>query len=177
MTNPDPHNARAAQGRFIRTRDTAERDAEAARLRERGLSFPAIATELGFTDRGTARRAVQRVLKETVQEAGDELRKMELARLDAELVRLNALEESVRAVLERKHITVNNGKVIYVGDEPLEDDVPVLQAVDRLLKIEESRRRNGESRRKLLGLDEPVKTQVSGGVKYEIVGVDMGKLT
>ena len=26
--------------------------------------------------------------------------------------------------------------------------------------------------RKLLGLDQPVKTQVSGGVTYEVVGID-----
>ncbi|WP_093803877.1 hypothetical protein [Streptomyces sp. Wb2n-11] len=44
----------------------------------------------------------------------------------------------------------------------MEDDAPVLQAIDRLVKIDDARRRNGERRAKLNGLDMPVKTEVSG---------------
>jgi hypothetical protein len=73
------------------------------------------------------------------------------------------MEESVRQVMARKHITVNNGRVIRAPnpdtgeDEPVEDDTFVLQAVDRLNRIEESRRKASESIRRLLGLDAAVK--------------------
>jgi hypothetical protein len=51
----------------------------------------------------------------------------------------------------------------------LEDDAPVLAAVDRLLRIQ-------ERRAKLLGLDAPVRADVGGKLSYEIVGVDLGQL-
>jgi hypothetical protein len=47
----------------------------------------------------------------------------------------------------------------------LADDAPVLNAVDRLVKI-------SESRRKLLGLDAPAKVQSEGTVRYSIDGVN-----
>ena len=135
-------------GRFVRTVDTAERDAEAARLRTRGYSYQQIADELGWVSRGDAYRAVQRVLADTVKEAGDEVRAIELARLDG-------LHVAAMDVLERKHVTVSNGRVVSLdGSGPLPDDGPVLAAIDRLLKIQERRAR-------LLGLDAPTKQAIS----------------
>lgn len=87
----------------------------------------------------------------------DEWRAFELGRLDAALVRLNGLEDAARQVLEREHITVNNGRIIVLDGSPLPDDGPVLAAIDRLIKVEDARQRNSESRRKLLGLDAPAK--------------------
>jgi hypothetical protein len=101
---------------------------------------------------------VERVLAETVQEPADDLRQMELDRLDA-------LAQRVWAVLETQHVTVSNGRIVYLGNEPLADDAPVLNAVDRLVKI-------SESRRKLLGLDAPAKVQSEGTVRYMIDGVN-----
>jgi hypothetical protein len=158
---------RDGNGTYIYTITLAQRDAEAARLKAQGRTYQFIADELGYCDRWHARDRIKKILQETIQEAGDELRRMELMRLDGELERLNGLEASVHEVLARKHITVSNGKVICLPDPdtgeetPLPDDAPVLQAVDRLLKIEESRRRNGESRRKLLGLDAATKADVT----------------
>jgi hypothetical protein len=97
----------------------------------------------------------------------DEYRTLELARLEAALERLHNMEESVRTVMARKHITVNNGRVIKTinpdsgEEEPVEDDTFILQAVDRLNRIEESRRRTSESIRRLLGLDMPVKVDAT----------------
>jgi hypothetical protein len=97
----------------------------------------------------------------------DEYRTLELARLEATLERLHNMEESVQRVMGRKHITVNNGRVIKVvnpetlEEEPVEDDTFILQAVDRLNRIEESRRRTSESIRRLLGLDMPVKVDAT----------------
>ena len=134
-------------GRFVRTLTTAERDAEAARLRTRGYSYQQIADELGWVSRGDAYRAVQRVLADTVKEAGDEVRAIELARLDG-------LHVAAMDVLEREHVTVSNGRIVVLGDAPLPDDGPVLAAIDRLLKIQ-------ERRAKLLGLDAPTKQAIS----------------
>lgn len=141
-----PGGLRGGNGKFTADPDTAERDAEACRLRARALSYAEIAKRLGYVDESHAHRAVQRALKATVQEASDELRAVELKRLDG-LYRL-ALK-----VAERAHVTVSNGRVVHLGDLPLQDDAPALAAIDRLLKIQERRAR-------LLGLDAPVKHEV-----------------
>lgn len=143
--NARPHDGK---GRFTRTLSTAQREAEAARLRSRGWSYQRIADEVGYSNKGDAHHAVQKVLRDTVQEPGDELRALELTRLDT-------LYVAATEVLEREHITVSNGRVVSASNgAPLVDDAPVLQAIDRLLKIQ-------ERRSKLLGLDAPVKRDVS----------------
>ena len=174
MPNPrgNPNqNARTPKGRYARTRDTAERDAEAADLRAKGWTHRRIAAHFDV-DVHTAFDMVQRALKAIVKEPAEAVRLFELERLDGELERLNGLEEATREVLERHHVTVSNGQIVRLDGEPLLDDGPVLQAVDRLLKIEESRRRNGESRRKLLGLDAPSRVSVEA----EQLGREIGRL-
>lgn len=145
MVNPN-QDARDGRGKYVRTLTVAERDAEAARLRSQGWTYERIADHLGYTDKSNARRAIEKVLKSTVQEAGDELRKIERERLDR-------LAEAAWAVLERQHVTVSNGRIVSLNGEPLPDDGPVLQAIDRLLRI-------SESRRKLEGLDAPSRVSV-----------------
>jgi DNA-binding CsgD family transcriptional regulator len=174
MTNPtDPTSqARDGNGQFVRTVETAERDARAARLRSEGKSYRAIAAELGV-DVHTAHTAVQQAMAEIVAEPAAAAIAFELERLDAELVRLDDLYGKVVAVLEREHVTVSQGRVVTTDDgSTVPDDDWILKAVDRLVKIDESRRRNGESRRRLLGLDQPAKMAVSGGLTYEVVGID-----
>jgi hypothetical protein len=75
-----------------------------------------------------------------------------------ELARLEDAHDAALAVLLREHLTVSHGKVITVKDEegndvPLIDDAPVLQAVDRIRAL-------SESRRKLLGLDAPARLSI-----------------
>lgn len=152
---------RDGNGQYIHSIEDAEHDAEAARLRAQGWAYRRIAAHLGISV-STAHTRVERALKETVQEAAAEVRTLELERLDA-------LYVAAMDVLERQHVTVSHGKVIYQGEQPLIDDGPVLAAIDRLLKI-------SERRAKLLGLDSAEKVEVSGGVKYEIVGVDPASL-
>lgn len=137
---------RAGNGKFSKDPNTAERDAEACRLRTRALSYAEIAAQLGYANEGHAHLAVKRALLATVSEPAEEVRKTELKRLD-NLYRL-ALK-----IAERAHVTVSQGRVVYLGDLPVEDDGPALAAVDRLLKIQERRAR-------LLGLDAPVKHEV-----------------
>lgn len=183
MNNPNsdtpPTQARNGNnGHFERNPATAERDAEAARLRTRGHSYRQIATQLGI-DVHTAHDAVKRVLKETVQEAGDDLRAVSLQRLDDELETLDGLEALVRDTLKRRHVTVSQGRVVYDEQtgEAIADDAFILQAVAQLQKIAEQRRKCEESRRKLLGMDQPPKLEVSGGITYEIVGISPDDLT
>ncbi|WP_406338254.1 hypothetical protein OG987_13320 [Streptomyces sp. NBC_01620] len=143
--NTRPHGG---DGQFVRSLTTAQREAEAARLRTKGWTYQRIADELGYGHRADAYNAAQAALKATVREAGEELRTLELERLDR-------LEAAANEVLEREHITVSHGKVVSLDDGvPLPDDGPVLQAIDRLLKIQERRSR-------LLGLDAPVKRDIS----------------
>lgn len=165
MPNPDDTTddptgpAHDRQGRFTRTLDTARRDAAAADLRAKGRTYQQIADELGFCDRGEAHHAVDRALTAVVREPARAVLHFELERLDAGLARLDSLEAEARKVLTARHIMVNNGHVINhpSSGEPMEDDGPILQAVDRLLKIEESRRRIGERRAKLTGIEAAVK--------------------
>jgi hypothetical protein len=105
----------------------------------------------------TARDLLREELARRVDPKIDAYRVLHLERLEAELLRLDELEARARQVLDRHHITVNNGRVISVDGQPLQDDGPVLAAIDRLLKIEDARRKNNESQRKLLGLDAPTK--------------------
>lgn len=161
--------SRDGKGKYIRTLPMAERDAEAARLRARGLSYQQIADRLGYTDKSNARRAIDTILRETVEEPAAQVRKLELQRLDE-------LWQRALKVLETDHLTVSHGKVIrrFVGyemdDDGIErldldgkpipiyvdvlDDGPKLQAIDRLLRIQ-------ERRAKLLGLDTPVRADVT----------------
>ncbi len=193
--HPQPQSGptHGPNGDFVATVETAERDAEAARLRGRGLSYRAIAAQLGI-DVHTAHDAVKRALAAIRGEGAPEALALELERLDTSLQRLDKMQAAAEAVLERRHVHVSGGKIVvqvteYARDgegnilldedgnpkaenvEQLEDDAPVLAALDRLVKIEIERRAIGESRRKLLGLDAEQKVSVSGGVKYEIVGI------
>lgn len=123
--------------------------------------------ELGYSSPDAARRDVSRALEaHRVAEATEvaNYRQLQNERLDDELQRLEVLEAAAYGVLKNRHIVVNNGRVILHHDtnEPMEDDAPILQAIDRLVKIEEARRRNGERRAKLNGLDMPVQTEVTG---------------
>lgn len=157
MENGNAEQLRDGRGAFTRDPATVARDAEAARLRSRGLTYRQIAAELNI-DVSNAHAAVKRVLAETVEEVGSEVRQLELERLDT-------MQQAVMDVLERQHVTVSQGRVVSLDGSPILDDGPILAAIDRLLKI-------SESRRKLLGLDAAQKLDVTGGLTYEIVGVD-----
>jgi len=140
------NNAHGGNGEFVQTQENAERDAEATRLRARGMTYREIGLIFGITDK-TAQKAVKRNLQRIAVDAVEDLRQVENLRLDA-------MEQSVLAVLETKHFTVTQRGIVYNGSEPLVDDLPVLQAVDRLLRIQ-------QRRASLNGLDNPQKIEVN----------------
>lgn len=65
--------------------NTIERQARAVELRKSGHTFQQIADELGYAGHQGAYKAVMAALKKTLQEPTDELRSLELERLDTML--------------------------------------------------------------------------------------------
>lgn len=179
MTDQQGSRPQGPGGGFVPTLETAERDAQMARRRAQGASYRTIAREFGLASHSTVIEAVQRALNAARAEAGEEARQMELLRLDSYI-------ERVEQVLQAQHVTVSQGRVVRRlvgfetdenGDQVLDesgnrigiyedviDDGPILQAVDRLLKL-------SESRRKLLGLDAAQKLETTGSITYTIHGV------
>lgn len=60
----------------------AERQRQALELRKAGVSFEEIARTLGYAGPSSSYRAIMSALKRTLQEPADEVRKLELVRLD-----------------------------------------------------------------------------------------------
>lgn len=89
-------------GRGYNTPDSGviARERRCLELRLCGRSFDVIADEVGYANRSAALKAVRRALARTLQEPADELRQVELARLDAlhEVVWTMALAGDLHAV-------------------------------------------------------------------------------
>lgn len=135
---------RGQSGRFTRTIGGAQRDAEAARLRSRGLSLRQIADALGYANESGAYKAVQRALAAVPVEAAEELRRLHRRQLDY-------LARRAWAVLECEHpLIAANGRIVEHDGRPLLDWRPVLRAIDALLRIMEREAR-------LMGLDAPLR--------------------
>lgn len=130
--------------------DAAERRYKALDLRKQGQSYRAIGAQLNISE-AQAHTDVQTALRRLAAlelASADELRALELARLDMLIV------EAAR-VLAATHPYVSGGKVLsgFTPDgQPigLTDDGPKLAAIKELRAL-------SESRRKLLGLDAPAK--------------------
>lgn len=144
MANHDHGN----DGRFTRTFEGAERDAEAARLKSRGLTYEQIARNLGYADASGAYRAVQRALAAVPAESVDELRRIQREQIDA--LTAKAIE-----VLESTHYAhTQSGQLVEGPDgQPLIDSMPTLHAIDRIIRL-------AERLSKLMGLDAPSRHEV-----------------
>lgn len=162
MANPH-QETRNGNGRYIPSPDSATRAARAMELRSKGWTLQKIADELGYSHRSNVAQIINENIARITREPAAAVLHFELERLDAELGRLDNLEAAARKVLEARHIMVNNGRVILHPDteQPMEDDAPVLQAIDRLIKIEDARRRNGERRAKLTGIEAAIKVDTT----------------
>lgn len=144
---PQPRNSRT--GQFAADPAVAQRDAEACRLRAEGLTYREIAERLGYSAEGAAHNAVSRAMDTIRREPAEHLLKQELMRLDAMTVRLVEIART-------RHYAVSQGRVVTdpASGEPLIDHEPVIHAIAEL-------RRVGESRRRLLGMDAPARSQVT----------------
>jgi hypothetical protein len=153
------------KGKYERTLAGAQRDAEAARLRARGLTFQQIADQLGYSDRSAARLGWKRIIDGVVIEAREDVVKLELDKLDT-------MEREVLRVMETFHFVVSDGRIVFTGDKddpertPLHDDGPILAAIDRWVKI-------SAHRAKLLGAFAPTRSEV---VTLDVVDAEIRKL-
>ena len=104
----------------------AERHQKALNMRRDGHTYEEIKTKLGYASPSGAEKAVKAALQSVIREPAEEVRAMELARLDRMLLKLRA--------------RINKGDHL---------------AINSALKIQDRRAR-------LLGLDAPVRQEISG---------------
>jgi predicted DNA-binding protein (UPF0251 family) len=144
--NPQSHGNRA---------ETAERRAEAYRLKLRGLSDREAGLRMGVSHT-TIQNWTKQEADERVLPLADELRKVQLERL-------GEMRQAALDVLERIHYAVSHGKVVEApGPDggPLEDSAPRLAAIDRLLRVEERIAR-------LMGLDAPTRSEIEARIEQK----------
>lgn len=150
---------RDGNNKFEYVHTAVQRDAAASLLKAEGKTYQQVADALGYYDRGHAWRGVQRARTAILREPAEHLMQVEAERLDEQYV-------AALAILEREHVMVSHGKVIYDEGtgQPIPDDGPKLAALREMRQIRESYRR-------LHGLDSPAKVDVGGELKYEVVGI------
>lgn len=132
--------------------------AEIVALRRQRLSQQEIARRLGISQQRVS-QLYRQTLAEIPAQQVDEHRLEDLEQLDY-------LASKAIEVLERQHVTVSNGRVVSLNDEPIEDDAPVLAAIAALLKVQ-------ERKAKLLGLDAPTKHEV---VTLDAIDAEIARL-
>jgi hypothetical protein len=163
VANPNQDARSKGNGRYVRTPETAQRDAEAARLRGEGLTLREIAEHLGYGHISSVDEAIARAYRDLAGPA-----KLSRERRTSEL---DMLWEYAQEIVDRRHITVSNGKVITMRDPETGEDIPLPDDGPRLQAITELRRIN-ESRRKLDGDDAPSRVSVEA----ETLGREIGRL-
>ena len=143
---------------------------EAWQLRVDGWTVDQIARHFRVAQSTASRWLAEAYERRTAQPAAA-LKAVELDKLDQ-------AERAALQVLRTQHVLVSGGKVVHhmtvdpdtfepiLGDQ-ITDDGPVLQALDRLLKI-------AQRRAALLGLDAPTKVDTTGevSIRHEVVGAD-----
>lgn len=117
-----------------------ERQRRALDMRKAGKSYQAIAATLGYASTGGAHKAVHSALTKTLSEPAEQVRDLELARLDA--------------LLEALWPGATGAKTAPWEEDGRPAPEVDIERVDRVLKIM-------ERRAKLLGLDAPTKADVT----------------
>jgi len=157
MTSEQTHPYRTRDDAAVTAIDRARRDASIMEMVETGeYTYKAIAKAHQLTLPAVS-KIVGREMGKVQQAAAERIRA-------AEYARLLALREQVVEVLEKTHYHVHNGKITKIVD-----DMPILQAVDRDLRI-------SEQIRKLFGADMPVRVDHTVAVQFTINGVPMEAL-
>ncbi|MGQ9555903.1 MAG: hypothetical protein ACUVWR_17520 [Anaerolineae bacterium] len=120
------------QERRIRT---IERDQQALELRKAGVPYLEIAARLGWRSASTAHVAVTRALRRTLQEPADELRELEVARLDALLFAIwpQTSEGNLDAIDRALRIMERRAKLLGL-DRPVEQKLDVSEALADVLE-------------------------------------------
>lgn len=143
MAKPAAANGRPTKAQQI---PLADRRKALVDARIQGRRYEDIWRELGYSSRGHACKDFTRTLEQHIAEQTASIevyREAELMRLDDELARLTRLYDKVE-------------NLSYDCD----DGTRFLLFADRLLRIEDNRRRVAERRAKLQGLDAPLRAEV-----------------
>lgn len=124
--------ARGPKGRFLPRSDTQERRRLSAELKARGASWSAVAAEHWGGDRGLAIRETNKWYAENPTEDVETTRRIIVDTIEN-------LESVVRQVMSREHyVTSQRGLVTDAEGNPLIDDKPIYEGVDRILKMKET---------------------------------------
>jgi hypothetical protein len=138
----------------------AQRRARVLAMRTEQVPYADIAAELGITET-VARNDYAAARKQ----AAAELTASVIEHRATELIKLDALEREAWRVLKTRHVTVQQGRVVRDDDgATIEDDAPVLQSIDRLERLM-------KRRAAVLGLDAPVRVEVSAEVDEQIAAI------
>lgn len=110
----------------------AERQAKALTLRKGGVTYEEIATKLDYASASGARKAVLSALRQIVSEPAEDLRQIELTRLDALLLGLwPQASKGVLGAVDRV-LKVMERRSAYLGlDAPKKIDVSLAQLAAR----------------------------------------------
>lgn len=128
LQSPPPQNPRT--GRFLKTLESAERDAEACRMLERGHTYQEISDTLGFGSRGHAYRAIQQALAALPRESAMELRRVRTNQLNY------LLYNAMQIIAGTYPVVSQSGRVVEDADgKPLLDEGPRLAAIDKARRI------------------------------------------
>lgn len=135
--------------------EKAERQVRAFELVRDGHSLRSAAAQMkleGYTrvSHVTVKNLVELEAAERVSPVAEQWRTVLLERLND--ARLNVLR-----VLRRDHLTISDGQIVRLDGEPIIDDAPVLQAVDRLVKID-------TQIAKLVGAEAPVQSEIAATI-------------
>lgn len=145
MANPNQNARGKKTGRYVVTLASAERDAHIANLIAEGWSHRDIAAELGI-HRSTVAEAHRRAIRAVLQDPGEKLLALHMARLEFMFSKLAEMAED-------DYITVSHGKIVRDDDgNPVPDIGPKIAAYREA-------RASLESFRRLVGLDQPTKIQ------------------
>lgn len=167
-----PGQTRTGRGRYAEDPVAADRDLKVYDLRLRGRTFEAIAAELGI-GQSTAHDAFKRVINARRVEASDDARQLERDRLQAALQRYDEREQQLHAMLKRKHIVVQHGKVVEDSTgEPIEDDEFALKVYDRITQLERLRDQVHQRIVDLDGLKVNPSQNVNMQIEYVVKGLD-----
>ena len=155
-----PHNLSPSPKTSIATEKTKRLQVQVLELYGKNPNMMSVSREMGLSY-AYCQKLYRNALKSIVVESVEDYRKLEMKRLDT-------LHQKAMEVLEAFHPLVNAGQVVRdtIDDEygnpiinseteqvltrRLQDQAPLLQAIDKVLKISERRSR-------LLGLDMPTK--------------------
>jgi hypothetical protein len=120
--------------------DANQKQRQALELRRAGVTYEVIARQLGYADRTGAYRAVRTALAQNIKEPADDVRALELERLDALLrgVWVPATQGNVQA-LDRVLKIMDRRAALLGLDEPVKIDLrPFILAEAQRMGLDEA---------------------------------------